>query len=66
MFDETEIQQTVEIGVRNQEIIELVRRHCSHAVVTKPSFGGSGLLEAHTGLPIDMRTVRCPHAGRAP
>jgi hypothetical protein len=62
MLDQARMQETVELGVRNQEIIELVRRHCSHAVVTKPSFGGSGLLEAHTGLPIDMRTVRCPHA----
>jgi hypothetical protein len=62
MLDEAEMRQAVEVGVRNQEVIELVRRHCSHAVVTKPAFGGSGLLEAHTGLPIDMRTVRCPHA----
>jgi hypothetical protein len=62
MFDEAEMRQAVELGERNQEVIELVRRHCSHAVVTKPPFGGSGLLEAHTGLPIDMRTVRCQYA----
>jgi hypothetical protein len=57
-----EWDNAIRIGERNREIIELLRRHCAHAVVERPPFGGRGLLEAQTGLPIDMRTVRCPHA----
>lgn len=55
----------IALGERNREIIELVRLHCSNAAVEKPPFGGHGMLEAETGLPIDMRTVRCEYAAHA-
>lgn len=61
MLDE-EWQRAIEIGRRNEEIIDLIRKHCARAVVEKPAFGGRGMLEGSTGLPIDMRTVRCPFA----
>lgn len=61
MLDD-DFEHWLDLGRRNQEVIELVRRHCAHALVEKPTFGGRGMLEASTGLPLDMRTVRCPHA----
>jgi hypothetical protein len=61
MLDD-DFEHWLDLGRRNQEVLELVRRHCSHAVVEKPAFGGRGMLEASTGLPLDTRTVRCPHA----
>jgi hypothetical protein len=62
VIDQAELDRMVVIGLRNQEIIELIRRHCAHAAIEKPVFGGRGLLEAQTGLPLDMRTVRCRYA----
>jgi hypothetical protein len=62
MMEPGEFDRMVAIGIRNQEMIELLRRHCGHAVIEKPVFGGRGLLEAQTGLPLDMRTVRCQYA----
>lgn len=59
---ESEFADAIAIGRSNVQVIELVRRHCAHASVERPPIGGRGLLEAETGLPIDMRTVRCPHA----
>lgn len=62
MMEQGEFDRMVAIGMRNQEMIELIRRHCGHAFIEKPVFGGRGLLEAQTGLPLDMRTVRCQYA----
>ena len=62
MIDRAELDRMAELGLRNQEIIDLIRRHCAHAVIEKPVFSGRGLLEAQTGLPLDMRTVRCQYA----
>ncbi len=50
----------VRMGLRNQETIELARRHCLNMQFV-PS-GGRGMAEAETGLPIDMRQIRCPVA----
>ena len=47
----------VRMGVRNREWVELARRHCLNMEVV-PS-GGRGMAEEATGLPIDMRQVRC-------
>jgi len=48
------------MGVRNREWVELARRHCLNMEFV-PS-GGRGMAEEATGLPIDMRQVRCPVA----
>lgn len=55
----------VQLGKKNQETVELARRHCL-SMEFVPS-GGRGLVEAQTGLPIDMRQIRCPvaHGGMA-
>jgi len=50
----------VRLGRENQETVELARRHCLRMEFV-PS-GGRGEAEAQTGLPIDMREVRCPVA----
>jgi hypothetical protein len=50
------------LGRRNLEVIGLVTRHCRHARVELSPLMGHGMLEAVTGLPINGREVRCPHA----
>lgn len=52
--------EAVRMGIRNRQIIELARRHCLNMEFVP--CGGRGLAEAETGLPIDMRQVRCPVA----
>jgi hypothetical protein len=47
-------------GRRNAETVELARRHCLH--MTFVEWGGQGMAEAVTGLPINMRRVECPQA----
>ena len=48
------------MGLRNKETIELARQNCLDMKFV-PSFG-RGMAEAETGLPIDMRQIRCPVA----
>lgn len=55
-----EISDAVEMGERNKEVIELFRNWCAHVDVVIA--GGVGLVEEMTGLPIGMRSFRCPHA----
>lgn len=62
MLGDEDFEEYVRIGERNQEIIELTKRHCANAIIEKPAFGGRGMLEAGTGLPLDMRTIRCEYA----
>lgn len=50
----------VRMGVRNREWVELARRHCLNMEFV--ASGGRGMAEEATGLPIDMRQVRCPVA----
>lgn len=53
MFDDL-----VALGRRNQEIVELARRHCLN--LQFPEFGGGrGMVEAATGLPTNMRRAHC-------
>ncbi len=52
--------QAVQVGLRNREVVELARRHCLDLEFV-PS-GGRGEVEAQTGLPVDMRQIRCPVA----
>jgi hypothetical protein len=63
MFDDA-----VAMGRRNQETIELARRHCIHMEFREWELGGRGMAEAATGLPINTRRVHCayaPHSGNA-
>lgn len=46
------------LGRQNHETIELARRHCLN--MEFPQFGGRGMAEEVSGLPINMRRVRCP------
>jgi hypothetical protein len=57
------MQQAIEIGQRNRDTMELVRNWCVHARVEK--FGGVGLIEASTGLPIGHHSMHCDHASEA-
>jgi hypothetical protein len=56
-------QSAINTGVANKRIIELVQNWCAH--VTCETYGGTGLVEIQTGLPIGMRRLRCPHASAA-
>lgn len=44
-------------GLRNRDTIELARHHCLNMTFTQ--CGGRGLVEAQTGLPVNMRQVGC-------
>lgn len=47
-------------GQRNAEVIEFFERYCSNIRVEV--MGGTGMLEAATGLPIGHRAFRCAYA----
>jgi hypothetical protein len=57
---EDQIQRAIEIGKKNQRVIELVRNWCAHVSIKLG--GGTGLVEQQTGLPIGVRFLECPHA----
>jgi hypothetical protein len=50
---EDQIQRAIEIGEKNQRVIELVRNWCGNVSIKLG--GGTGLVEAQTGLPIGPR-----------
>lgn len=54
------IQGAIEIGQKNLRTMQLVRNWCAHVSVQKT--GGTGLVEAQTGLPIGHHALSCPHA----
>jgi hypothetical protein len=54
------IQEAITAGERNKEAMELIRNWCSHARVEK--FGGIGIVEAQTGLPIGHHSMACDFA----
>ncbi len=56
------IQEALEIGKRNQEIIGLAQNFCKNLQVEKPRWSGTGIPEQLTGLPIGARACRCAHA----
>ncbi len=49
------IDDTVAIGLRNREVIELARRHCLSMEFTEWAGTGRGIVEATSGLPIGSR-----------
>ena len=57
------IQHAIEAGEHNRSTAELVRNWCAHARIEK--FGGIGIIEAQTGLPIGHHSVKCDHASEA-
>jgi hypothetical protein len=54
-----EIGRAIKIGENNKEVIELLTNWCAHLRVEK--WGGSGMVEEMTGLPIGMRYLACKH-----
>jgi hypothetical protein len=60
MSRDLDIENTVEDGKRNQEAKELIHNWCRHARVEK--FGGTGLIEQATGLPIGHHAMVCDYA----
>jgi hypothetical protein len=55
-----EIKSAIEIGERNRDTSVLVRNWCAHARIVK--FGGIGLIEQETGLPIGHHGLACDYA----
>jgi hypothetical protein len=58
-----DIERAFRIGEANAKVIELARNWCAHLEVEKN--GGTGIVEAQTGLPIGMRSFKCVHASAA-
>jgi hypothetical protein len=56
-------EKAFRIGEANAKVIELARNWCAHIEVEKS--GGTGIIEAQTGLPIGMRSFKCTHASAA-
>ncbi len=50
----------IALGQRNAEVIEFFQRFCGNVRVQL--MGGTGMLEAATGLPIGQRAFRCAYA----
>ena len=63
MLTDRDIQEAIAIGERNRATVELVRNWCAHARIEK--FGGVGLIEQQTGLPIGCHSMKCDHASEA-
>jgi len=57
---DAEFDDAIRMGRENAIVIELSRRHCQRMEYFEA--GGRGMLEAATGLPINMRRIRCPKA----
>jgi DNA-binding phage protein len=55
-----DIQKAIEDGQRNQEAKQLIHNWCRHARVEK--FGGTGIIEMQTGLPIGHHAMVCDFA----
>lgn len=60
MSNDRDIQKAIDVGERNRSTIELIHNWCVHAKVEK--MGGTGLIEAQTGLPIGHHAMVCEHA----
>jgi hypothetical protein len=60
MSTDQDIRHAIEAGERNQRAFELVRNWCAHVRIEK--FGGTGMVEQMTGLPIGNHGLKCEHA----
>ena len=54
------IENAISSGERNRETMQLVRNWCGHARIEK--FGGTGLVQLETGLPVGHHSLQCDHA----
>ena len=59
-MDEAEFARYFELGHENARIMGLAANHCQHMRFVE--FGGRGMLEEATGLPLNSRRVECPVA----
>jgi hypothetical protein len=57
------IQKAIGYGEANKRTIELAQNWCGHIEIVR--WGGTGLVEIETGLPIGHRYFKCPHASAA-
>ncbi|NEI66273.1 hypothetical protein [Rhizobium leguminosarum] len=55
-----EIEDAIRAGERNRDTMVLVRNYCANARIEK--FGGTGMIERGTGLPIGHHGMRCDFA----
>lgn len=55
-----DFKRAIDAGERNRTGLELVRNWCAHVRVEK--FGGTGIVEQMTGLPIGNHGLKCDHA----
>ncbi|WP_329762803.1 hypothetical protein [Stenotrophomonas geniculata] len=60
MSRDRDIERTIRDGERNQDAKHLIHNWCRHARVEK--FGGTGLIEMETGLPIGHHSMVCDFA----
>lgn len=60
MSSDRDIQKSIEAGEKNRRTVELIHNWCRYAKVKK--CGGTGLIEAQTGLPIGHHAMACDHA----
>lgn len=60
MSRDRDIERTIRDGERNQDTKRLIHNWCRHARVEK--FGGTGLIEMQTGLPIGHHAMVCDFA----
>lgn len=58
--DDRRYEQAIASGEKNKRTMELVHNWCRHARIEK--FGGTGLIEMETGLPIGHHHMACVHA----
>lgn len=63
MDTEDHIQRAIDFGRRNKEALELIQNWCTNLRLV--DYGGVGLVEAQTGLPIGTKRIECPHATQA-
>ncbi len=57
-----QIQETVEMGKRNLETLNLARNFCKYFTAEKAPWRGSGLVEQITGLPTGFMICKCKFA----
>lgn len=60
MSRDRDIERAIRDGERNQDAKHLIHNWCRHARVEK--FGGTGLIEMETGLPIGQHSMVCDFA----
>ena len=55
-----QITRAIQIGEENAVILQLCQNFCVNLQVER--FGGTGMVEVATGLPIGSRSFKCQHA----